>query len=298
LGLYTTFVNFILMESRKIIEATGQIVTVHKGWTISKKPDELEVESASTGHSRTTPYIPHESSAAHPAPLSKAPRGRQLKPFATRTFEFVDGSDPIRNRDPDVRKLVRAHAMRDSARKKKQRKDLPKDLQQEDDRRLLPALRTDDVQDVPNAAMTVFGEPKLSETHVPRWIIGEVERSYQIIPFARDLDPSLSAVVHDLINVSSRMYPNEGAFKLNPLSPAHWFHFAQSDQALYHALQYTSATYQSLYDGEKQSKRAALEMAQCMHLLNDRLSDVDDIADGTIGATSCLALVEVIMIRA
>lgn len=269
----------IWMDSRKIVEASGQVVTVHKGWTISKKGDEAHSDNPST----VGPVAAHSfSQDASPSRTTLPPTSTSLS--TGQTFEFVDASNPSRARDPDVSKLIRAHAMRDSARRKKRtgEKDRPAASMQSHSQQPLqePVISTERLQQF------------MQES-----IAGQVERSYAVVPFARDPEPSLSAVVHDLINVSSRMYPMEGAFKFNPLSPAQWFHFAQADQALYHALQYTSATYQSLYDGEKQSRRAAYEMSQCIHLLNERLRVDDDVTDGTIAATSCLALVEVRLIE-
>lgn len=261
-------------SSRRIVEASGQVVTVHKGWTVtsSKKGDEPQF------HPNTLPTarqpFPAPSFSNDSSPFQAPTAGAQ-------EYEFVDGSDPFRTRDPDVSKLIRAHAMRDSARKKKRGAQ----------REASEGARSRDLQN-DSRPETPLSFERLQH-YLRNKVEIEVEKSYQTIPYARDPHPSLSAVVHDLINVSSRMYPMESAFRFNPLSPAHWFHFAQADQALYHALQYTSATYQSLYDGEVQSRRAAMEMGKCVGLLNERLQAHDEVSDGTIAATSCLALVEV-----
>jgi hypothetical protein len=61
------------------------------------------------------------SSGDEPAPSPGSKRPKQ--PVTPQHFEFVHGTDPFRNRDPDVRKLVKAHAMRDSARRKKKQWD-------------------------------------------------------------------------------------------------------------------------------------------------------------------------------
>ena len=98
------------------------------------------------------------------------------------------------------------------------------------------------------------------------------------------------------------MWPLEDLMRFNPISPASWFDWALSDEALFHALLYTTSTYAGLIAGSTESKEAILHKGKSMSLVNRRLSqlgtlgfeeDEPRIAEGIIGAVSCLAITEV-----
>jgi len=197
---------------QNITKASGQVVTVHKGWTNRKKLEDVNSEksirrkqlpnssarlSSSSGDEPALPSVSRSN-------LPKCPK----QPPAPRHFEFVHGTDPFRNRDPDVRKLVRAHAMRDSARRKKQQQD-PESKEPEEtiypglefleevNRRIQPSVLVDDVN---NRAFSWIPDHSLSLLSIK-------------------LDPYMTDLVHDLATASSRMYPRESIFKFNPISP-------------------------------------------------------------------------------
>lgn len=273
--------------NQNITEASGQVVTVHKGWTNRKKADDVN-----SGNSMRQKQLPNSSvrlspsSSDEPDPSSSSGSSlpkRPTPPVGPRQFEFVHGTDPFRNRDPDVRKLVRAHAMRDSARRKKQQQDTESEeaeetiypgikfLEEAKRRFQLPLL----VDNVDNRAFGWTPDPSLSLLSIK-------------------LDPYMTDLVHDLATASSRMYPRESIFKFNPISPTHWFHFALADKALLHAVVYTVFAYSGLFEGAVESSKATTEFGQCIALVNKRLAGPRlDITDGTVAAVSCLALVEV-----
>jgi hypothetical protein len=272
---------------QNITEASGQVVTVHKGWTNRKK-----VEVVISEKSQRPKQLPNSSarlsssSGDDPAPSSVSRSSlpkRPKQPVTLPHFEFVHGTNPFRNRDPDVRKLVRAHAMRDSVRRKKQLQD-PEN--EERDKTLYPGLEFLDgeqrriqppvlVDDINNRAFRWIPDPSLSLLSIK-------------------LDSYMTDLVHDLAIVSSRMYPREYVFKFNPVSPEHRFHFALVDKALFHAVMYTVSAYSGLFEGAIESNKAATEFSQCIALVNKRLAGPRmNITDGTIAAVACLAFVEV-----
>jgi len=81
---------------------------VHKGW--STKPDKISPRSSSP--SKATAGI---------ALRDKSER-KTKKAIVAQHFEFVNGTDPFRNKDPEVRKLVRAHVVKDASQKRKHQK--------------------------------------------------------------------------------------------------------------------------------------------------------------------------------
>jgi hypothetical protein len=99
--------------------------------------------------------------------------------------------------------------------------------------------------------------------------------------------------------IGDAMFPLSSSIKFNPISPANWFDWALSDDALFQALMYTMSSYEGMIRGApvRETKEAIVYGGECLRLLNARLSEktigVADVADGTIGTVSCLAMVEV-----
>ena len=91
------------------------------------------------------------------------------------------------------------------------------------------------------------------------------------------------------------MWPLESSLHFNPVSPAGWFDWALSDEALFHALLYTTATYAGLVRGTTESKEAVLHAGLSMKLIGERLGKTlsnGGREEGIIGAVSCLAFTE------
>lgn len=120
------------MGHGSIILPSGPVVIVYKGWRRSKrkpgddpsKPPPREryptediavtsMESPSTG----------DIYFAEPGQSS----GSKSPPGVSRNFQFVNATKPQRNRDPDVRKLVRTHVMKEFGRDRRQQKRREKD---------------------------------------------------------------------------------------------------------------------------------------------------------------------------
>src|SRR5437016_2458112 len=104
------------MDLFSVFSKNEPLVTVHKGW---KESDTDRGELNPSGHS---------DHRAQPR-ARKVPRGNNTSSVKERNpvpqkFEFVNGTTPFVNRDPIVRKLVRAHVVRDSSRRKKHWKQL------------------------------------------------------------------------------------------------------------------------------------------------------------------------------
>jgi hypothetical protein len=92
------------LEPFSVFSQVEPMVMVHKGWKKSKQ-SKASLNSALDLAQRR---------------LEKTPQAQVREvPSVPQEFEFVNGTNPFVNREPDIRKLVRAHVVRDSSRKKK-----------------------------------------------------------------------------------------------------------------------------------------------------------------------------------
>lgn len=96
------------------------------------------------------------------------------------------------------------------------------------------------------------------------------------------------------------MYPFVSSFRFNPVSPAAWFDCALKDDALMHALLYTSSTYFGLLKGVTENKEATVHKGKSISLVKERLDGmsgrgevVTEVVEMTVRAVSCLAISEV-----
>lgn len=234
------------------------------------------------------------------------PRGNNTSPVKERTpvpqkFEFVNGATPFVNRDPVVRKLVRAHVVRDSSRRKKRWKQLNNPTGKRKPSRADDANGSNKISEAADSGFTV-DEP-LSRENDQAMALSLSAHSSTIFPSpALDPHPELSPIICHVTNMGAAMWPLETSLRYNPISPASWFDWALSDEALFHALLYTTSTYAGLISGSTESGEAIVHEGKSMSLVNQRLSrlgpltfekDETRIDEGTIGAVSCLAITEV-----
>lgn len=115
-----------------------------------------------------------------------------------------------------------------------------------------------------------------------------------------DPHPWLSPIVYHLTAMGDAMYPLVSSFRFNPVSPAAWFDCALKDDALFHAILYTSSTYQGLLSGVTESKEAISHVGKSLTLVNTRLAGmsegrevVSEVVESTVRAVSCLGISEV-----
>ena len=219
------------------------------------------------------------------------------RPATFREFEFVNGRDPFRNKDPEIRRLVRAHVVKDSSRRKRELK------QQGIKSQRYGSKQKEQKKELSTAAFSSSNDG--SSVHSPQPFsktIPRFSRPPRFPSLGLDPHPQLSPIIYHLNIVGSAMYPLESAMKFNPLSAAPWFDFALSDETLFHALLYTTSTYAGLILGSTESKDSIVHVGKSVSLLNRRLKGLGsktlqfegvDVEDATIGAVSCLAITEV-----
>ncbi|TAQ89839.1 hypothetical protein B7494_g1825 [Chlorociboria aeruginascens] len=202
---------------------------------------------------------------------------------ASQKFEFVNSSNPYRNKDPEIRRLVRTHVVKDFTRKKQ--------LQEGNATKKTDPKRHRELGKEKENKFQNQGNLDSSETKVVQTFNQEPRLSFLQL----DPHPQLSAIICHIITVGSAMYPLEVVLHFNPLSPASWFEFAFSDEALFHALMYTTSAYAGLISGSPETKEAITHMGKSISLVNTRLETMThdqregslSIADGTIGAALC-----------
>lgn len=257
------------------------MVMIHKGWKDGKEKPYSSIHSnqpkaskISVSHAETPVIFTEERGAV------------------TQEFEFVNGTDPFRNKDPEIRKLVRAHVVKDSSRKRKlQKRGINKG-------RTGKGKYDDKIEARGSESESLI----TSENTLSPSTIGadsEIEGVACWFPLPTpglDPHPQLSPLIYHISKVGESMWPLSDLLRFNPISPASWFDWCLTDEALFHALLYTTSTYAGLFAGTTDSKESIVHVGKSLSLINERLSRMGvevEVETGTIGAVSCLALTEV-----
>ncbi len=98
------------------------------------------------------------------------------------------------------------------------------------------------------------------------------------------------------------MCPHLVSLKINPIGPTSWFDHALRDEALFHALLYTTTSYAGLIRGSTETKESVVHFGKSVSLVKERLKSICDVrngnkltslVEGTARAVSCLAFTEV-----
>ena len=84
----------------------------------------------------------------------------------------------------------------------------------------------------------------------------------------------------------------ESHLAFNPVKTS-WFPLAITDELLLHTILFSSAVNISFLKEHRQSAEASDIMKTIFRLLTSRIEGQSEISDATIGAVSCLAMVEV-----
>ncbi|KAL2072124.1 hypothetical protein VTL71DRAFT_11467 [Oculimacula yallundae] len=319
------------------ISLTGEpMVMVHRGWrqpsnsrSRSSKNDRNPSHSTSKLDSRPStsqpPIIQDDTSIPDSVPAALRPRQgvgvSKTTPLARRNaetrpnanivqeFAFVNVTEPGRPRDPETRKLVRGHVLKDSMRKKRLMRQLNVERVAGNDFASASAAASSSFASSTNAnirlspttattATTATGNPSsTSPSPSPFTSLSPT--------LGLDPNPSLSPIIHHLTEMGAAMYPFAASFRFNPVSPARWFDCALRDEALMHALLYTSSTYLGLLRGSTENKEAFVHGGRSVELVKGRLEDmgrmgegmsdggmVVEVVESTVRAVSCLAISE------
>jgi hypothetical protein len=262
------------MDGFNVIMPDGPMVTVHKGWHVPGRRNKT-----------ASPSIPQTQKQREVDPeVDKTP-----SPGTGRHFEFVNAVRPGRNKDPEVRKLVRTHVRNEHIRSALQPRDNPP-------RKLVPSITDQSDPGYRDAQTTASASSRrLRPTHpgIPQ----NLGHPTALVNF--DFPIEMTASIHSLLenyltHAPRRLYPLESCLKSNPLKSSEWFQYAMRDAAMLHGMLYSGALYLALMEGKTETDDTLRHFGHVVSIVNQRLSEpAREIDDATIGAISCLALGEV-----
>lgn len=268
------------------------MVMVHRGWkTIEVNQIKCQSDHGSSiseeTSQTTTSTSKSKNNVARRTYESKRPRATAQK------FEFVNGtpSNPFRNRDSQIRKLVRGHVVKNTLMKRKH-------LQNHQGRlptfKNTPSLKPTHISHAPlleqKSDNQCSSQPNLEQLMIRQGPTKEL-----------DPHPELSSIIYHVSSMGTAMWPLEDLLKFNLVSPVGWFEWALRDAALFSALLYTTSSYAALLRGVTESREGVAHVGKSLGLLNGRLLRmgeggyyfVEVVEDSTVAAVSCLALTEV-----
>ncbi|PVH76068.1 hypothetical protein DL98DRAFT_657766 [Cadophora sp. DSE1049] len=257
------------------------MMMVHREWRLpsNTRPRSSKSDDGSNNSSRLTSTPPTLQSQIQ-APVSLSPTSAAVavstRPNSVQKFAFVNVTEPGRPKDAETKKLVRGHVVKDSTRRKRLMRHLNAER----------AASIGSVTDAP--AMSSRTEPATSDSDPSPFILPTPT-------LGLDPHPYLTPIIHHLISVGDAMYPFVSVFRFNPVSPAKWFDCALKDDALFHALLYTTSTYLGLLKGVTENKEAIVHAGRSISLVRERLEGTNvggEALEGTVRAVSCLAISE------
>ena len=265
------------------------VIMVHRGWRsapshtgFTEEVFRLDTSDSGATISSTLSQENHSSQSRKKVP--------HIQEFA-----FVNATTPFKNRDPEVRKLVRGHASKDSSRKRK--------LRRENETPTSKALivNSGSIIEIEKDESSLKSKQISSETEVT---LATLPKEYFSSFPRKELDPhpGLSLIIHHVTEMGYAMYPNLVSFKMSPISPTAWFDSALRDEALFHALLFTTTSYAGLIGGSTETKESIVHFGKSVGLVKERLEWMCDVrsgrkvtvlVEGTARAVSCLAFTEV-----
>jgi len=264
------------MDDINVIMPDGPTVTIHKGWQIPGRRRKT---------TSPTPSIPPLQQQREVNPeVDNSP-----SPHTGRHFEFVNAVRPGRNKDPEVRKLVRTHVRNEHIRSALQPRD-------NSPRKLVPSMtdQSDSDRDVSRtASWSTRARRQAANPGVPQ----NIGHPTALVNF--DFPIEMTSSIHLLLenyltHTPRRLYPLESCLKSNPLKSSEWFQYAMRDAAMLHGMLYAGALYLALLEGKTETDDTLRHFGHVVSIVNQRLGEPGrEIDDATIGAISCLALGEV-----
>jgi hypothetical protein len=262
------------------------MIMVHRGWHKHREPHGLFENvfrlDSDSGTSESTMGSEKKNSP------------RKSKP-AIQEFAFVNATTPFKNRDPEVRRLVRGHVVKDTTRKKK--------LRRENERpKVSISVKPESKDEVQEGCLSLkTRQPSVVPEEMT--LAGLPKEYYSKLPYKEmDPHPELSPIIHHITEMGYAMYPHLVSFRINPIGPTAWFDHALRDEALFHALLYTTTSYAGLIGGSTETKKSIVHFGRSVSLVKQRLKSMCDVrngnivtvlVEGTARAVSCLAFTEV-----
>jgi hypothetical protein len=232
----------------------------------------------------------------------KGSRGAAHVP-PSRGLQFVNTTQSKQGKQDAavLRRVVRSHVMT-GIRRKTTVKPAKKSSPNEEDPRLLEALDTENSEPFDEEIFSQYStlswssSPSTDTSHIPELSIvpsGTSTPLYGSTPFK--IQPHFHRLMsYYTIETASSLYPLQRYLGFNPVQ-RFWFPMALTDEVLLHTIMYSAAfSLSQTRDtaGLSASNDLIQLVAPILRLLKDRLAGETTINDATIGAVSCLVMVE------
>lgn len=292
-----------MMDTITIALPDRPVMTVHKGWTPTKKHGNVNRWVPVDQHHSQAKTMSRKgkSSAAKPSE-KETPRVSQLNP-TTRSqkigqrFEFInDATEPLHTKDAAVRKLVRSHVMKEVARERReQKKTKLKDTDSNREKAKVaeePCLASERQVEGRSGDSTELALPAQYQTTLSFPLDQEVEYNFPDLPRKSLVNIRRLAFLY-FTQLGSAMFPMEFHLAYQPPWQLLVLDISMTDDAVFQALLYSSAVSSTLAEGKRDSHDITVQMGLTIELINRRLDGGMRVADGMLGAVSCLAMGEV-----
>jgi hypothetical protein len=221
-------------------------------------------------------------------------RDRDSRKIAeNRGLKFVNATPDKRGKKDmaDIRRLVRSHVMigtrretKRSAKAGKQEIETPaafRDIRPQDE---------DDASEELLSHHSCESWPSSTSSHMTLIPSGMSTPLYGATSF--EIQPQFHRFLnYYTIQTASDMYPLQAFFGFNPVK-SFWFPMALTDEVLLHTIMYSAAFGLAQADPERGASDLMQLAGPILQLLTDRLAGKTPVNDATIGAVSCLVMVE------
>ena len=297
----------LMMESVTVALPKGPIITVHKGWTPSRKRGNVIESVPAVGPPRCEPHIFSISSqrgkSSAPKPSEEETPVTSLNISAERSrgtgqrINFVNNaSEPLHTKDAAVRRLVRSHAMKEVARERREQKKT----------KLKEVDTAGEKARGPNEAF--FSSKRLTERLSGDEVVSVPPRRGSSVPCDL-IRPEIDYCFMDYLSknqaktrrlaslyfpqVGSAMFPMEFHLAYNPPMQLRTLDSSFTDDVVVQSLSYAAAVCTTLAEGKRYSRDIAAQMSLTIGMINSLLDGEMGLNDGMLGAVSHLAMGEV-----
>ena len=295
-----------MMESVVITLPDRPTITVHKGWTASKKAGKVvnpvhhedkkcfETHTFSVcGKDKGSALKPPEEAIPLAGQILQAARPRVLD----QQIDFVNNaSEPLQTKDATVRTLVRSHAMKSVARERREQKS--KKL---NDTKCTREKAREANNVLPSSRRPIESLSRTKVDTIP--LTRDQEVAYALLgqkfdDYFTDYLSKLQANKYRLetlyfTQLGSLMFPMEFHLAYNPPIQLSSFDSSFVDNVIIQSLSYAAAVCSTLAKGKTNSSDITAEMNKTIRFINRLLEEEKGVADGMLGAVIHLAMGEV-----
>ncbi|KAB8346222.1 hypothetical protein FH972_023267 [Carpinus fangiana] len=297
-----------------VILPNTRFVMVDKGWQRARKQSYTELPAPAPAASSRQPRRAGPGSSNQPPtpPESVSPPGssaasasskrsrkqqqqqQQQTKAAAPKLQFINASQPYHNRDPNVRMLVRSHVMKGVKREEKIARtsaEKSKAAKKPNTARPNPPTSTSSSTSIDTLAIDDDVEPTPTPSPPLALAKGSSMSLYGATPIsARPESHRLLYYYRSVIG--NAVYPFPSSLSFNPVETS-WIPCALSDEVFFKTLMFSSASHLAFMSGGgKESTLPKVILQSVFRQLGDRLGERKNLSDATIGAVTCLAMVE------